>query len=139
MLFFKVWVEVAQSKGMIELLVTLEKEEKERQEWEAKLAKLLGDAGDSGNALQSLEDQIKAAQAELQQQTAQYKGLGGELRRITKQIDTQKGNLESESALRKEQQDKNDLIRKELAEVQAVHDELSGELMGVAGDVHTVH
>merc|ERR1711977_273518 len=93
MMFFKVWVEVAQSKGLIELYKLLDKEEAGRKAAEDELAKLLAASGDAGGLLKGLEDQIADEQ--------------GELRRILKQIDSTSQNLESEEALRAEVQEKN--------------------------------
>merc|ERR1711865_410609 len=139
MMFFKQWVEVAQSKGLLELYEMLDKEEAGRKGAEDELAKLLGDSGDAGNALKSIEDEIAAEQAELQKLVSGYKGMGGELRRLMKQISGTEGDLNSEHCLRQEQQDKNLALREELTAVTAVRDELAAELMGVAGDVSNVH
>merc|ERR1712166_266049 len=139
MMFFKQWVEVAQSKGLLELYEMLDKEEAGRKAAEDELAKLLAESGDAGNALKGLEDEITHEQSELQKLVSAYKGMGGELRRLLKQIKETEGDLESEHCLRQEQQEKNYALRDELAAVTAVRDELAAELMGVAGDVSNVH
>merc|ERR1712195_101956 len=139
MMFFKQWVEVTQSKGLLELYEMLDKEEAGRKAAEDELAKLLAESGDAGNALKGLEDEITHEQSELQKLVSAYKGMGGELRRLLKQIKETEGDLESEHCLRQEQQEKNYALRDELAAVTAVRDELAAELMGVAGDVSNVH
>jgi len=139
MMFFKVWVEVAQSKGLIELYELLDKEEAGRKAAEEELQRLLAASGDAGGLLKGLEDQIADEQADLQKIMSGFKGQQGELRRILKQIDSVGGQLESEQALRVEVQEKNATIRAELEKNTAIRDVLAGELMGVAGDVSTVH
>merc|ERR1711977_555167 len=74
MMFFKVWVEVAQSKGLIELYELLDKEEAGRRAAEEELARLLAASGDAGGALKGLEDEIAAEQAELQKLIQGFKG-----------------------------------------------------------------
>jgi Skp family chaperone for outer membrane proteins len=139
MLFFKQWVEVAQQKGLLELYEMLDKEEAARKAAEAELERLLSESGAAGGALKSMEDEIAAEQAELSKINASCKGLGGELRRLQKQITNTEADMESEQCLRQEQQEKNYVLREQLAEVTAVRDDLAAQLMGVAGDVETVH
>jgi len=139
MLFFKVWVEVTQDKGMIELYELLDKEEALRKAAEEELAMLLASAGESGNALKELEDMIAAEEAEIVKLTASFKNSGSEVRRLTKQITDCERDTESEKHLRAEQQEKNAAVRADLSAVTATRDELAGELMGVASDVSGVH
>jgi hypothetical protein len=139
MMFFKQWVEVAQSKGLLELYEMLDKEEAGRKAAEEELAQLLLASGDAGSALKGLEDQINQEQAALQKLVSNFKGMGGELRTLLKKIKETEGDLESERCLRLEQQEKNKGLRTELSTVTAVRDELAAELMGVAGDVSNVH
>merc|ERR1711966_103307 len=135
MLFFKQWVEVTQNKGLIELYEMLEQEEAARKKAEEELAALLGASGAAGNALQSLEQEIAAEEAECTATMNQWKNSGAELRRLLKQIAETERDIESEMQLRKEQQEKNAQIRADLAGVTAIRDELAAELMGVASDV----
>merc|ERR1719163_1400031 len=51
MMFFKQWVEVAQSKGLIELYELLDKEEAGRKAAEEELQRLLAASGDAGGLL----------------------------------------------------------------------------------------
>eukprot|EP00656_Telonema_subtile_P049660 TRINITY_DN621_c0_g1_i1.p1 TRINITY_DN621_c0_g1~~TRINITY_DN621_c0_g1_i1.p1 ORF type:complete len:638 (-),score=247.81 TRINITY_DN621_c0_g1_i1:189-2102(-) len=139
MMFFKQWVEVAQCKGLLELYEMLDKEEAGRKAAEEELAALLAASGDAGSALKGLEDEQSSEEDEINRMNQHNRGLLAELRKLTKQISAAESDLDSETALRAEIQAKNKVTRDELAQVTAARDELASELMGVAGDVSTVH
>lgn len=137
--FFSHWKNIWMNRELIELYEMLEEEERLRKAAEDELARLTGDEAGAQDATAAVDSQVGELNSQTRSAEAAFRQLNMDLKKLLKKIKELTGDLKEESEATAAGKDKLAAQRAELAKLTAIRDELSGELMGIAGEVGGVH
>jgi len=137
--FYAHWKNIWMNRELVELYEMLEEEERLKKAAEEELERLRGDTDSASSAAAGLDAQVDAAKAESKKAEAAFRQLNLDMKKLQKKIKELLADLKEEKEARTAGLEKLAHQKAELAKLTAARDELSGELMGISGEVGNVH